>query len=47
VVHGEADPLIQLSGGQATATALPDAELLAVPGRGTTCLARSGLRWWR
>jgi pimeloyl-ACP methyl ester carboxylesterase len=34
VVHGEADPLIQLSGGQATAAALPDAELLAVPGMG-------------
>jgi pimeloyl-ACP methyl ester carboxylesterase len=34
VVHGQADPLIQLSGGQATAAALPDAELLVLPGMG-------------
>ncbi len=34
VVHGEADPLIQLPGGQATAAALPDAELLVLPGMG-------------
>jgi pimeloyl-ACP methyl ester carboxylesterase len=34
VVHGQADPLIQLSGGQATAAALPDADLLVLPGMG-------------
>jgi len=34
VVHGEADPLIQLPGGQATAAALPGAELLVLPGMG-------------
>lgn len=34
VVHGEADPLIQLSAGRATAAALPDAELLVLPGMG-------------
>jgi pimeloyl-ACP methyl ester carboxylesterase len=34
VVHGDADPLIQLPGGQATAAALPDAELLVIPGMG-------------
>jgi pimeloyl-ACP methyl ester carboxylesterase len=34
VVHGDADPLVQLPGGQATAAALPDAELLVIPGMG-------------
>jgi pimeloyl-ACP methyl ester carboxylesterase len=34
VVHGDADPLIQLPGGKATAAALPDAELLVIPGMG-------------
>ncbi|MGH3811425.1 MAG: alpha/beta fold hydrolase [Pseudonocardiaceae bacterium] len=34
VVHGEADPLIQLPGGRATAAALPNAELLVLPGMG-------------
>ncbi len=34
VVHGDADPLIQLPGGLATAVALPDAELLVIPGMG-------------
>lgn len=34
VIHGDADPLIQLPGGQATAAALPDAELLVIPGMG-------------
>lgn len=34
VVHGEADPLIQLPGGVATAAALPNAELLVLPGMG-------------
>lgn len=32
VVHGAADPLIDVSGGKATAAALPDAELLTIPG---------------
>ncbi|MCA1696051.1 MAG: alpha/beta hydrolase, partial [Actinobacteria bacterium] len=34
VVHGDADPLIQLPAGRATAAALPNAELLVVPGMG-------------
>ena len=34
VVHGEADPLIDVSGGRATAAAVPGAELLIVPGMG-------------
>jgi len=34
VVHGDADPLIRLAGGLATAAALPDAELLVIPGMG-------------
>jgi pimeloyl-ACP methyl ester carboxylesterase len=34
VIHGEADPLIQLPAGRATAAALPDAELLVLPGMG-------------
>lgn len=34
VVHGEADPLVQLEGGRATAAALSDAELLVIPGMG-------------
>jgi pimeloyl-ACP methyl ester carboxylesterase len=34
VIHGEADPLITLSGGQATAAAIPGAELLIIPGMG-------------
>ncbi|MET0424073.1 MAG: alpha/beta hydrolase [Actinoplanes sp.] len=34
VIHGEADPLIDVSGGRATAAAIPDAELLVVPGMG-------------
>lgn len=34
VIHGEADPLVTLSGGQATAAAIPGAELLVVPGMG-------------
>jgi pimeloyl-ACP methyl ester carboxylesterase len=40
VVHGDADPLIQLPGGQATAAALPDAELLVFPGVGHGPLPR-------
>jgi pimeloyl-ACP methyl ester carboxylesterase len=34
VVHGDADPLIDISGGKATAEAIPDAELLVIPGMG-------------
>jgi pimeloyl-ACP methyl ester carboxylesterase len=34
VVHGDGDPLIQLPAGRATAAALPNAELLVVPGMG-------------
>jgi pimeloyl-ACP methyl ester carboxylesterase len=34
VVHGEADPVIPLSAGHATAAALPDAELLVLTGMG-------------
>jgi pimeloyl-ACP methyl ester carboxylesterase len=34
VIHGEADPLINVSGGRATAAAIPDAELVIIPGLG-------------
>jgi pimeloyl-ACP methyl ester carboxylesterase len=34
VVHGEADPLLDISGGRATAAAIPGAELVTVPGMG-------------
>ena len=34
VIHGDVDPLIDVSGGEATAKAIPDAELLVVPGMG-------------
>jgi pimeloyl-ACP methyl ester carboxylesterase len=34
VIHGEADPLINISGGRATAAAIPDAELRTYPGMG-------------
>jgi pimeloyl-ACP methyl ester carboxylesterase len=34
VVHGDADPLIDVSGGKATAEAIPDAELVVIPGMG-------------
>jgi pimeloyl-ACP methyl ester carboxylesterase len=34
VVHGEEDPLIDVSGGRATAAAIPGAELVVVPGMG-------------
>ena len=34
VIHGEADPLINVSGGRATAAAIPDAELRTYPGMG-------------
>lgn len=34
VIHGEDDPLIGVSGGRATAAAIPDAKLLVIPGMG-------------
>ncbi len=34
VIHGEADPLVGVSGGEATAKAVPGAELLVIPGMG-------------
>jgi len=34
VVHGDADPLVNISGGKATADAIPDAELVVIPGMG-------------
>jgi pimeloyl-ACP methyl ester carboxylesterase len=34
VLHGEADPLVTLSGGQSTAEAVPDAKLITYPGMG-------------
>jgi pimeloyl-ACP methyl ester carboxylesterase len=34
VIHGDADPVFQLPAGRATAAALPNAELLVVPGMG-------------
>jgi len=34
VVHGDADPLIDVSGGEATAAAIPGARLVVIPGLG-------------
>ncbi|MCE7004055.1 alpha/beta fold hydrolase [Kibdelosporangium philippinense] len=34
VIHGKSDPLVHVSGGKATARAIPDAELILVPGMG-------------
>jgi pimeloyl-ACP methyl ester carboxylesterase len=34
VIHGEDDPLITPSAGEATARAIPGAELITVPGMG-------------
>jgi pimeloyl-ACP methyl ester carboxylesterase len=34
VLHGEADPLVTLSGGQATAEAVPGAKMITYPGMG-------------
>ena len=34
VIHGEADPLVPLRGGRATAKAIPGAELITIPGMG-------------
>jgi len=34
VIHGDADPLVDVSGGRATAAAIPGAELIVIPGMG-------------
>ncbi len=34
VIHGEEDPLVNVSGGKATAAAVPDARLILIPGMG-------------
>jgi pimeloyl-ACP methyl ester carboxylesterase len=34
VMHGEADPLVTLSGGEATAAAVPGSKLITIPGMG-------------
>lgn len=34
VIHGEADPLVNVSGGRATADAIPGARLMLIPGMG-------------
>ncbi|MHB8245675.1 MAG: alpha/beta fold hydrolase [Acidimicrobiales bacterium] len=34
VIHGDSDPLVQLSGGQATASAIPGARLVVIEGMG-------------
>ncbi len=34
VIHGDSDPLVDVSGGRATAAAVPGAELLVIPGMG-------------
>ncbi|MFZ0041351.1 MAG: alpha/beta hydrolase [Solirubrobacteraceae bacterium] len=34
VIHGDADPLVNVSGGRATAAAIPDAELVVIAGMG-------------
>jgi pimeloyl-ACP methyl ester carboxylesterase len=34
VIHGEADPLVPVGGGRATAAAIPGAELLVIPDMG-------------
>jgi pimeloyl-ACP methyl ester carboxylesterase len=34
VIHGEDDPLITLSGGEATAAAIPGSKLVQIPGMG-------------
>jgi pimeloyl-ACP methyl ester carboxylesterase len=34
VIHGAADPLVDVSGGRATAAAIPGAELLVIEGMG-------------
>ena len=32
VIHGDADPLVNVSGGKATAAAIPGARLVVIPG---------------
>jgi pimeloyl-ACP methyl ester carboxylesterase len=32
VIHGEDDPLVTVSGGKATAAAVPDSKLILIPG---------------
>jgi pimeloyl-ACP methyl ester carboxylesterase len=34
VIHGDLDPLVDVSGGRATAAAIPDAELVVIEGMG-------------
>jgi pimeloyl-ACP methyl ester carboxylesterase len=34
VIHGEDDPLITVSGGEATAAAIPGSKLVKIPGMG-------------
>jgi pimeloyl-ACP methyl ester carboxylesterase len=34
VIHGESDPLVDVSGGKATAAAVPGAQLILIPGMG-------------
>jgi pimeloyl-ACP methyl ester carboxylesterase len=34
VIHGDADPLVDVSGGRATAAAIPNAKLVVIPGMG-------------
>jgi len=34
IIHGDADPLVDISGGRATAEAIPDAKLVVIPGMG-------------
>ncbi|HEV2635841.1 MAG TPA: alpha/beta fold hydrolase [Actinocrinis sp.] len=34
VIHGDADPLVNVSGGRATAAAIPGAQLIVLPGMG-------------
>jgi pimeloyl-ACP methyl ester carboxylesterase len=34
VIHGRKDPLVPFRGGKATADAIPDAKLIAIPGMG-------------
>ena len=34
VIHGDADPLVRVEGGKATAAAIPGAKLVVIPGMG-------------
>ncbi len=34
VIHGADDPLVNVAGGEATAKAIPDADLVVIPGMG-------------